>query len=84
MPAPSSPEKVPASMTVEQHERQLQASGWPGVAVLARKWGVSRKTVRDIPRDQLPYISFGQSDVRRYDPDDVERFEAKAKKGIAA
>lgn len=70
--------------TVDEHERQLQARGWPGVPQLAARWHISRALVRAIPRDRLPYISFGQSDVRRYDPADVDAFEVREKQGAAA
>lgn len=71
-------------LTVEQHQQQLEARGWPGVKQLADRWHVSRATVRKIPREKLPYISFGDSDVRRYDPADVALFEEREKQGVAA
>lgn len=72
------------TLTVDEHERQLQARGWPGVPDLARKWGVSRATVRKIDRAKLPYLSFGNSDMRRYDPVDIAAFEERGKRGEAA
>lgn len=82
MSSTGSPQEKP--VTVTEHEQQLQARGWPGVPFLARRWGVSSKVVRDIPRDRLPYISFGQSDMRRYDPADIAAFEEREKRGAAA
>lgn len=70
--------------SVEEHERQLQAPGWPGVKDLADRWGVSRRNVRKIPREKLPYLSFGDSDIRKYDPADVAAFEEREKRGAAA
>jgi hypothetical protein len=43
------------------------------------RWGVGRATVLRIPREQLPYLEFGSSKMRRYAPDDVARFEAEQK-----
>lgn len=66
------------------HAKQLEAVQWLGVKDLAARWGVSPGTVRKVPRDQLPYLTFGDSDWRRYDPRDVEQYEAHAKTGEAA
>ena len=71
-------------MTVDEHERQLEARGWPGVKQLAERWGISRALVRRIPRKNLPYLTFGDSDVRRYDPADVDAYEQNEKQGAAA
>lgn len=70
--------------TVQEHERQLQAQGWPGVPELAAKWGVSRATVRKIARERLPYLEFGGTHIRRYDPADIVAFEEREKAGVAA
>lgn len=46
---------------------------------LADRWDVSPSTVRDIPREDLPYKEFGAGTKlkrRRYHPDDVYAFEA--------
>lgn len=46
---------------------------------LAQRWEISVSTVRDIPRDELPYKEFGAGPKlkrRRYHPDDVIAFEA--------
>lgn len=59
----------------------MEARGWPGVKYLAERWGISRALVRGIPRERLPYLAFGQSDVRRYDPADIEAYEAREKQG---
>lgn len=67
-----------------EHGAQLAAAGWPGVPELAAKWGVSRPSVRKIPREHLPYLEFGDTKMRRYDPADVARYEQTAKHGHAA
>lgn len=67
-----------------KQSRQLEAVLWLTVADLAARWGVSTGTVRKIPRTELPYLTLGASHVRRYNPDDVQGFEAKAKRGDAA
>jgi len=49
---------------------------------LAKRWKVSPSTVRDIPRDLLPYTEFGSGvklKRRRYHPDDMIAFEATAR-----
>ncbi|HEY4307722.1 MAG TPA: hypothetical protein VGM82_24820 [Gemmatimonadaceae bacterium] len=66
------------------HGQQIESKGWLGVPALAARWNVSRKSVRNIPREQLPYITFGGTSVRRYKPADVEHFESTAKWGNAA
>lgn len=46
---------------------------------LAKRWHVAPSTVRDIPRDELPYKEFGKGTKlkrRRYHPDDVLACEA--------
>jgi hypothetical protein len=48
------------------------------VRELAERWKLGETTVRDIPRDELPYMSFGRGLVhrrRRYRRADVERYE---------
>lgn len=69
---------------VLEHTRQIEAVRWMPASDLAARWGVSVKTVRKIPRDALPYLTLGSSDVRRYDPRDVEAYEAANKRGTAA
>lgn len=66
------------------HSKQLDAVLWLSVSDLAIRWQVSPKTVRKISRDALPYLELGKSTVRRYDPRDVESYEANAKRGDAA
>lgn len=63
---------------------QMESSRWLGVPELALRWNVSRASVRKIPRDKLPYITFGGTSVRRYKPADVEHFESTEKWGHAA
>lgn len=63
------------------HARQLEAVHWLGVSDLAARWGVSPATVRKIDPAKLPYLPFGESRVRRYDPRDVEQYEAQEKQG---
>ena len=63
---------------------QIQAVVWLGVNELAARWSVSPGTVRKISRDALPYLTMGESHVRRYDPRDVEAYENSAKRGTAA
>lgn len=63
---------------------QIESVRWLGVPELALRWNVSRASVRKIPREQLPYITFGGTSVRRYKPTDVEHFESTAKWGTAA
>jgi hypothetical protein len=62
-----------------EHGRQIEAVTWLRVNDLAVRWAVSPNTVRAVPREQLPYLLFGRSRQRRYDPRDVEAFEARAK-----
>jgi hypothetical protein len=46
---------------------------------LAGRWSVAESTVRDIPRDQLPYKEFGKKRLkrRRYHPADVAAYEER-------
>lgn len=69
---------------IAAHERQLEAVHWLSVQDLAARWAISGATVRKVPRDKLPYLLFGDSQVRRYDPRDVERFEDEQKRESAA
>jgi hypothetical protein len=66
------------------HARQLEAVRWLTVRELKARWGVSESLVRKIPRAKLPYITLGETSVRRYHPDDVERFEAEERKAPEA
>jgi hypothetical protein len=46
---------------------------------LAARWKIAESTVRDIPRDRLPYMEFGRGRKlkrRRYHPADVLAYEA--------
>jgi hypothetical protein len=62
-----------------QHERELEVGlTYLTIQDLAARWQVSRATVRAIPRDELPYIEFGQGALlkrRRYDPRAVAEYE---------
>lgn len=64
-----------------EHAKQLEAVRFLTVQDLAARYGVDEDTVRAVPRDRLPYLPFGKSGMRRYDPRDVERFEERAKAG---
>ena len=66
------------------HSKQLDAVSFLTVGDLAVRWDVSPKMVRKIPRAALPYLELGQSNVRRYDPRDIEQYEADSKRGSAA
>lgn len=68
----------------EMHERRLAAARWWRVRHLCQRWDVGRKTVYAIPRASLPYIEYGDSKQRRYDPRDVEQYEQAAKRGEVA
>ena len=62
-----------------EHTRQLAAVNFATVQILAARWGVDEDTVRAIPREELPYLAFGKSNRRRYDPADVARYESTHK-----
>lgn len=62
-----------------QHAKQIEAVQWLSVNDLAARWGISPGSVRKIARDALPYLLFGESNQRRYDPRDVEQYEAEQK-----
>lgn len=62
-----------------QHQEELESLRWFTPQRLAARWDVSATTVMDIPRDQLPYKTFGSGEKlkrRRYHPDDVAAFES--------
>jgi hypothetical protein len=63
------------------HARQLDAVLYLKVNDLAARWGVDPEQVTLIPREQLPYLEFGGSRSRRYDPRDIEAYEERAKRG---
>jgi len=65
------------------HAKQLDAVLWAKVSDLAARWGVDPETVLAIPRAELPYMTFGGSEARRYDPRDVEAYEQRHKQGAA-
>lgn len=58
------------------HDEQIQASTWLKTLDLMKRWGVSRDVVLAIPRDRLPYLEFGKTNMRRFNPADVEAYEA--------
>ena len=74
-------QKTIAELRLEaaQHAKQIEAVLWLSVQDLVTRWGVSSPTVRKIPRETLPYLTLGESAVRRYDPRDVEAYEQRAK-----
>jgi len=59
----------------DAHAKQIEAVNWLTVQDLAARWHVAPGTVRKVPRSTLPYLLFGASNQRRYDPRDVERYE---------
>lgn len=63
------------------HAKQLEAVRFVQVRDLAERWGMDVTTVRAIPRAHLPYLEYGKSNRRRYDPRDVEEYERRAKAG---
>lgn len=67
----------------KEHAKQIDAVRWAGVPELSDRWGVGAKIIRAIPREKLPYLTLGKSDVRRYDPSDVEAYEQAEKRGAA-
>lgn len=67
-----------------EHARQIESVHWLTVNDLAARWGISPGTIRKIPRAGLPYLLFGQSQQRRYDPRDVEQYEAEQKRAAYA
>jgi hypothetical protein len=64
-----------------EHQRREEADRqWLTTADLARRWGVSATTVRDIPAVALPYLELGNGlkfKRRRYAPVDVEAYERR-------
>lgn len=66
------------------HSRQLAAVLFVKTSDLVVRWGVDIDTVVEIPRDELPFIEYGKSRARRYDPRDVEAYEERKKKGDQA
>lgn len=64
-----------------EHARQLNAVHYAKASDLVARWGVDDEQIAAIPRGELPYIEFGASRSRRYDPRDVEAFEERRKEG---
>lgn len=67
-----------------EHAKQLESVFFVKTSALVARWDVDVETVLAIPRARLPYIEYGASESRRYDPRDVEAYEASAKSGAAA
>lgn len=68
----------------KEHARQLESVLFVKANELAARWSVDVDTVLTIPREDLPFIEYGKSKSRRYDPRDVEAYEQRAKQGNAA
>jgi hypothetical protein len=69
------------------HQRELTERKLLTVRNLAERWQVAPTTVRDIPPDELPYLEFGRGlklRRRRYDPQDVEMYERRHRRGAKA
>lgn len=67
-----------------EHSKQLDAVLFAKTSDLSARWSIDVETILSIPRAELPYIEYGKSRTRRYDPRDVEAYEQHAKKGEAA
>jgi hypothetical protein len=65
------------------HAKQLDAVHWAKTSELKARWGIDEEIILAIPRADLPYLEFGDSNARRYDPCDVEAYE-RTHKGAAA
>lgn len=61
----------------QEHNDALESTQWFTSAQLAARWNVGQTTVLMIPRDALPYRTFGlgKRPRRRYSPAAVEAFE---------
>jgi hypothetical protein len=78
------------TLTIEQireraaaHERELSERRYFSVKEVAAIIAMSETFVRDIPRDELPFIEFGHGHKlkrRRFEPADVDRYLANLKK----
>lgn len=88
------PSELPSRLSTirsraREHQQELESLRWFTPERLAARWDVSETTVREIPREQLPYKEFGAGTKlkrRRYHPDDVAAFEATgrvSKKDVA-
>jgi len=64
-----------------EHARQLEAVNFVKTSDLVARWGWDVEVVLAIPREELPYLEYGKTRARRYDPRDVETYEDKAKRG---
>lgn len=64
----------------QQHQDELDRDlCFLTIAALARRWGTSKTTVREIPFADLPWRNLGRGLVRerrRYDPADVDAYES--------
>lgn len=80
-------EQLPTRMATirsraREHQQEMESLRWFTPERLAARWDLSETTVREIPREQLPYKEFGsgaQKKRRRYHPDDVAAFEASGR-----
>lgn len=63
----------------QRHQEELDRdTRFFSVGALAARWGVSKGTVRAIPRGELFYKNMGRGlkrELRRYAPDDVYAYE---------
>jgi hypothetical protein len=66
-----------------EHETDLDRDvRYLTAAQLAERWSCHASTVRDIPRDELPYLEIGGGRAkhhRRYRPSDVAAYEARSR-----
>lgn len=76
----SAPDLATIRAAAQQHQDELDRDlRFLTIAALARRWGMSKTSVRDIPFEDLPWRNLGRGLVRerrRYDPADVDRYEA--------
>lgn len=66
-----------------EHARQLEAVFYVKTSDLAARWNIDVDEVLEISRDKLPYLEYGKTNSRRYDPRDVETYEDREKRGAA-
>lgn len=64
-----------------EHARQLESVFFAKTSELAARWNIDVESVTAIPRKELPYLEYGKTKSRRYDPRDVEAYELRAKQG---
>lgn len=68
-----------------KHAEEFAARQWLMVDDLAARWHMSKRAVRKIPRERLPYLNVGSGarELRRYSPEAVAAYEAEGSKGAA-